>query len=98
MTVTTASPRNGAVISTAAPSPTSTSSGAMNCGRTRTVLNDSVGSRLTISAATPIAHSPTGSGLDHQPGPRSSVRYSGRPATSAAAGAGTPTKNSLVNG
>ena len=62
------------------------------------VLNDSVGRRLTISPATTTAHIPPARPPDHQPGPKCSVAYSGRPETSAAAGAGTPTKNSLVYG
>ena len=62
------------------------------------VLNDNVGRRLTISPATTTAHTPTGTGEDHQPSPKCSVAYSGRPETSAAAGAGTPTKNSLAYG
>src|SRR5689334_9080539 len=92
------SPRNGTVTSTAAASPTSTSSGATSRDGTRMVLNDNVGSLLTISPATTTAHTPTGTGEDHQPSPKVSVAYSGRPDSSAAAGAGTPTKNSLAYG
>ena len=57
-----------------------------------------VGSLLTISRAANSAHNPTVSGADHQPSPICSHSSSGRPPTSAAAGAGTPTKNSLANG
>ena len=93
------SPRNGTVISTAAASPTSTSSGATSRGGTRTVFSDSVGSRLTISAATTTVHTATSSGADHQPRPEvQRQRTAAGRATSAAAGAGTPTKNSLAYG
>src|SRR3954464_13278784 len=92
------SPRNGTVTSTAAASPTITSSGATSRAGTRTVLNDNVGRRLTISPATTTAHTPTGTGADHQPSPNVSVAYSGRADSRAAAGAGAPTKDPLAYG
>jgi hypothetical protein len=50
------------VTSTAAATPTSTSSGAAYRGDTRTVLNDSVGSLLTISPAISSVQKPITSG------------------------------------
>src|SRR5438105_1786235 len=94
----TISAANGQVMIVAASSTTSTSSGAIALGGTFTVFSDSVGMRLISSAAMASVHTATTGPLDHQPGSNCCSSISGSRASSAPGGAGTPTKNSLVNG
>ncbi len=92
-----ASEISGNMMTPAASSATSTSSGAAAFGGTLTVFRDSVGTRLTASAAISTIHTITAFWFAHQPGwPKCAVRTSGSRASSPAAGAGTPTKNSLA--
>src|SRR4051794_11781725 len=89
---------NGKVTTAAARPAISTSSGATARAGTCTVFIDRVGNRLTIARATAIVHAATGNGDDHHPAPRCRKTVSGSNASSAPAGEGIPTKNSLANG
>jgi hypothetical protein len=57
-----------------------------------------VGSRLTIAKATAIVQTATAHADDHHPDPKCRNTVSGSNASSAPAGEGIPTKNSLANG
>src|SRR5829696_328461 len=75
----------------------SNSNAMIHCCGTRTRLSDSVGTRLIIRNAISTVHAPITSGADHQPAPNSSHTTRGASTSSAPAGDGTPTKNSVVN-
>src|ERR1700735_3490132 len=70
---------------------------AARLGGTETACILRIGIRLTTSIEQAATHAQTNHGDVHQPAPNCSLAASGPSAQIAPAGAGTPTKNSLVN-